>query len=435
MLSISGPLTAEAYLEIGNDHLARDDYEHAIEAYRRILAIDPGSAEAWYNCAVAFHQKGCLMEAVDCYRRAIEQAPGLAEAHFNLAHALSDLNHYNSSEAAYKETLRLQPGNATAAYNLGHLYKTAGRGPEALTAYQQALQIRPDYAEALNNIGVIWKDQEKLDQARICFEQSLALKPDLVEALYNLGTVLHKQGDYLQAREMFRQALDLNSSYAPARWLFLLGLPMIYAQAEDIPICRRRFSANLLKLVHATPLNTQREKRNALEGIASTTNFYLQCQGENDIELQKTYGEFAAKVMAANYPRWGSGKNLIPTFKSGERIRIGYISSCMNAHTVGIFLLGCLQGSNRGKFEIFCYHVDDRTDNITSAIRDGADHFNHLHGNIADMAAKIESDVLHILVHTDIGMNPLTLQLAALRLAPVQCKTWGHPVTTGLPSY
>jgi predicted O-linked N-acetylglucosamine transferase (SPINDLY family) len=31
-------------------------------------------------------------------------------------------------------------------------------------------------------------------------------------------------------------------------------------------------------------------------------------------------------------------------------------------------------------------------------------------------------------------MAPITLQLAALRLAPIQCKGWGHPVTTGLPT-
>ncbi|WP_257237152.1 hypothetical protein [Nostoc sp. 'Peltigera malacea cyanobiont' DB3992] len=32
------------------------------------------------------------------------------------------------------------------------------------------------------------------------------------------------------------------------------------------------------------------------------------------------------------------------------------------------------------------------------------------------------------------GMNPQTLQMAGLRLAPVQCVAWGHPVTTGLPT-
>ena len=34
--------------------------------------------------------------------------------------------------------------------------------------------------------------------------------------------------------------------------------------------------------------------------------------------------------------------------------------------------------------------------------------------------------------YTDIGMDPVTYSLAFSRLAPVQCVTWGHPVTTGI---
>jgi predicted O-linked N-acetylglucosamine transferase (SPINDLY family) len=31
-------------------------------------------------------------------------------------------------------------------------------------------------------------------------------------------------------------------------------------------------------------------------------------------------------------------------------------------------------------------------------------------------------------------MDPMTLKLAALRLAPIQCASWGHPETSGLPT-
>jgi protein O-GlcNAc transferase len=41
---------------------------------------------------------------------------------------------------------------------------------------------------------------------------------------------------------------------------------------------------------------------------------------------------------------------------------------------------------------------------------------------------------LHVLVFLDIGMSPRMAQLGALRLAPVQCTTWGHPLTSGLPT-
>ena len=39
---------------------------------------------------------------------------------------------------------------------------------------------------------------------------------------------------------------------------------------------------------------------------------------------------------------------------------------------------------------------------------------------------------LDVLFYTDIGMDPFTGTLAHTRLAPVQCVTWGHPVTTGI---
>jgi protein O-GlcNAc transferase len=46
----------------------------------------------------------------------------------------------------------------------------------------------------------------------------------------------------------------------------------------------------------------------------------------------------------------------------------------------------------------------------------------------------IRDDDLHVLIYPEIGMDPATLRLAALRLAPVQCASWGHPDTSGLPT-
>ena len=48
------------------------------------------------------------------------------------------------------------------------------------------------------------------------------------------------------------------------------------------------------------------------------------------------------------------------------------------------------------------------------------------------MGGVIREDELDVLVYPSIGMEPVTLLLASLCLAPVQCAAWGHPVTTGL---
>jgi predicted O-linked N-acetylglucosamine transferase (SPINDLY family) len=39
-----------------------------------------------------------------------------------------------------------------------------------------------------------------------------------------------------------------------------------------------------------------------------------------------------------------------------------------------------------------------------------------------------------ILLYPAVGLHPMALKLASLRLAPVQINTWGHPDTSGLPT-
>ncbi len=49
----------------------------------------------------------------------------------------------------------------------------------------------------------------------------------------------------------------------------------------------------------------------------------------------------------------------------------------------------------------------------------------------SSIAPAIRADGLDALVYPELGMNGPTFALAALRLAPVQCLAWGHPVTSG----
>jgi predicted O-linked N-acetylglucosamine transferase (SPINDLY family) len=71
---------------------------------------------------------------------------------------------------------------------------------------------------------------------------------------------------------------------------------------------------------------------------------------------------------------------------------------------------------------------------MTKRFHDRSDHFCQIGGNVEAAARQIISDNLDVLVFTDIGMHAPATQLAGLRLAPVQCKGWGHPITTGLPT-
>jgi len=47
---------------------------------------------------------------------------------------------------------------------------------------------------------------------------------------------------------------------------------------------------------------------------------------------------------------------------------------------------------------------------------------------------QIDSDRLHVLIFPEVGMDSMTVRLASLRLAPIQCTSWGHPDSSGLPT-
>ncbi|MFM6896294.1 MAG: hypothetical protein ACKPKF_02975, partial [Microcystis panniformis] len=175
------------------------------------------------------------------------------------------------------------------------------------------------------------------------------------------------------------------------------------------------------------------QQQEAWKSIGLRTNFYLQYQGKNDLELQKKYGELVYKITSANFPDWV--KNLtIPTGK----IRLGYISAHLRHHTVAKLFQGWLQWRNREQFEIYCYGIDinNTFDNFTREYQQQSDYFYQFDNlvNGEKIAQHILDNHLHILVYLDIGMDARTTQLAGLRLAPVQCVTWGHPITSGLPT-
>jgi CRISPR-associated protein Csy1 len=46
----------------------------------------------------------------------------------------------------------------------------------------------------------------------------------------------------------------------------------------------------------------------------------------------------------------------------------------------------------------------------------------------------VRADAPDVVVYPELGMDATTFSVAALRLAPLQCAAWGHPVTTGHPT-
>jgi predicted O-linked N-acetylglucosamine transferase (SPINDLY family) len=153
----------------------------------------------------------------------------------------------------------------------------------------------------------------------------------------------------------------------------------------------------------------------------------------NDRDLQHQYGNLVHQITAANYPKWVEPLSLHP-LQENQKIRVGYISAYLHAYSGTYWLLGWLRHGDRQNFEIYCYYTGNDPDIITQQFQQYSDVFHHIPGNLEAVSQQILDDRLHILVFPEIGMDAPTIPIASLRLAPVQCTAWGHPVTSGLPT-
>lgn len=116
-------------------------WEDAIDAYRRVVAIDPGYAAAWNNLGLLLHRLGRYDEARNAYAAALTASATCAEAAYNLGSLSEDTGDVEEAIRCYRRALEVAPDYADAHFNLAGALARAGRGDEAVAHWQRYLDL------------------------------------------------------------------------------------------------------------------------------------------------------------------------------------------------------------------------------------------------------------------------------------------------------
>lgn len=326
----------------------------------------------------------------------------------------------------------LNPADAKAQLEAGRARLAQGKRPEARQSLENAVRLDPGLAEAHFLLGQLHRTEGNFDLAEAYYRQASNADSGYADAHYSHGIMLEVQSRTEEAVAAYRRVLTAKPDYPEALSRMLRVLPVIYDTDEQIDSYRHRYAEGLDRLTGQYDLNRSDDRARALRALLTSTNFYLQYQGRDDRDLQVKYGGFVQRVMAANFPQWAGPRPMPPA--DGGKIRIGYASAFLCNHNGAVWLLGWLRHRDRERFEIFGYHTGSKTDEKTEEFRKQCDHFYHNPSNLEAACRRIAGDRLHVLVYPELGMDAQTQLMAGLRLAPIQCVGWGHPVTSGLPT-
>jgi len=116
-------------------------WESAVDAYQRVLAIDPGYAAAWNNLGLLQHRMGHYELAGDCYRAAMDADQACPQAAFNLGSLSEDLGDLSTAIGWYRRALEVDPGYADAHFNLAGVLGRAGRNDAAIIHWRRYLEL------------------------------------------------------------------------------------------------------------------------------------------------------------------------------------------------------------------------------------------------------------------------------------------------------
>ncbi len=459
------PSNAPAHSNLGNTLGAQGKLNEAVVSYLNALALDPDYVDALVNLGAALRAQGRLDRALACYKRALALAPNAPAAraglqdvleaqsnpgkaavyddkaptlepesfewHFGQGNSYKDQSQWDEAVASYEKALSLVPDFSPAYVNLGNVLNVQGKPDQAIACYRKALVLDPDLLEAHYNLADVLRDQNRLNEAIPCYEKVLALRPDLPEAHYGLGHVFRNQGRLNEGLACHKKALSLDPEYVEARWALAMSqVPKMYGADADPVSCRAAFAGQLDELERWFDGTRSAE---GFRAVGVQQPFQLAYQEENNRSLLKRYGDLCARLMGEWFARQGF---VAPGRRSSDGvIRVGVASQYFWNHSVwNAIVKGWFEKIGRERFALYAFYFGARQDRETLLAKSFAAHFEQGARPLRQWVQGIIDQQLDVLIYPEIGMDPLSIKLASLRLAPVQVATWGHPETTGLPT-
>ena len=256
-------------------------------------------------------------------------------------------------------------------------------------------------------------------------EDALRIDAHNALAAKTLAAVYCRIGEIERLRAVVHAHATLDAADGTAIAL-AVALPSILDSREEIAQVRSRLAEDVERLSQRTLC----VRDPAIE--VDATAFYLAYHGENDRELQARIATLHLKAcpgLAYTAPHCQA-----PRIRSPERIRIGIASSFLYEHSIGRVIGGLVARLDRRRFSVHLYACQTIADATACSLERDADEWTVLPRSLASAREKLAQSSLDLLLYPDVGMDPFTYFLAFARLAPVQCTTWGHPVTTGIPT-
>jgi protein O-GlcNAc transferase len=402
--------------------------QKAEKGFRRVVELDRSHVPALNLLTVVLMSLGRFREAEPFISRAVNLNQNSDVSFYNYGLIAKQLNKPQLAYEQFTKALRINPNVHETWNNRGAVCNDLNNYELAVSDFNKAIELNQSYAEGYANKGKSLALLKRYDEAFAAYDKALSIKSDLVEARLGRGNVFFEFNRIAEALADYQKVLENDQMNILAKIASCFAeLQIIYDTPEEILSRRAAYEKKLAALDDDVERgNVRGDPKDVLK---FRQPFYLAYQGYNDRDLQRVYGSMACRIMGREI----QNASLTPLAEADEKIRIGFVSGFFYKHSNWkIPIKGWLSQLDRNQFEVFCYHLGKERDSETEIAATMSDRFVQRIMTADDWRNEILADAPHVLIYPGLFMEDSSLELAAQRLAPVQCNSWGHPDTSGM---
>jgi protein O-GlcNAc transferase len=414
--------------------LQSGQFAEATQLCDESIAILPDSAELhFYRSELHLRSDEKSLAIASC-KRALALNPVMVAAQQSLSRILLDTEQLELAEASYRREIELTPEHFGPYHQLGVVLSRMTRHVGAIEQFERAISLNPRSGASYFSLAEAYTEfdsesGQSLALAQANYEKAVEVEPAVSSFHCSLGFSYWRAARHDRAMTSFDKAIELDPDNAKARWArVMLWAPAFSPKGAGDSPDRSGFSGELARFEDWW---VKSDTDGALF-VGDLQPFFLTYQEENNLALLKQYGQVCAKAMQ----RW-LDRQKSPVFKRamGKRIRLGIVSGDIRLHSNWMALIkGWFRSLDLERFELVVFSLADQVDPETAWARSKSDVFVGGPKTLPQWVDAMREQSCEILLYPAVGLHPMALKLASLRLAPVQINSWGHPDTSGLPT-
>jgi tetratricopeptide (TPR) repeat protein len=189
------------------------EIDKALEAYRKVLNVDPGQSELAARVAALLTRQDDFPQAIDILKDAIKASPQASEPYLQLAFIYAKyLKKTDQAVEFANRAITLDPTNIEAYQRLFEIELTAGDENKALQSLDRAAKVRSTDPAFWTRLGKLYSS--------LIFKPDAEPKPEEVKRLNEMfkkaveyaaddAAVLKEVADYYASSEQIKEAIPL----------------------------------------------------------------------------------------------------------------------------------------------------------------------------------------------------------------------------------